>query len=220
MLTDFGEAVLQNLEALVPVGTTQADLALELGLCAWMHQCDTELDEALDRLWDVRGAVLVAGGLDPASEPIPFGGRNPQAALVNLAIYLGNLLGRASAHARCDPAAVVDRAGGRHSPRRPRRVRAGHRRLRELRTSWPGPAIGGRSVAGWRTTRPPLSRRPAPSASARWPIPSTGGPTGSPSTMSAAECGRRITGFVCDSGRLTRLRRRPVVGGDAVAARR
>jgi len=134
MLTDFGEAVLQNLEALVPVGTTQADLALELGLCAWMHQCGTDLDEALDRLWDVRGAVLVAGGLDPASEPIPFGGRNPQAALVNLTIYLGNLLGRASAHARCAPAAVVDRAAATLASATPR-VRAGHRRLRELRTS-------------------------------------------------------------------------------------
>jgi hypothetical protein len=132
--TDFGQAVLRNLEALVPAGTTQADLALELGLCAWMHQCDTDLDEALDRLSEVREAVIVAGGLAPATEPVPFGGRDPQTALVNLVIYLGNLLGRASAHAGCEPATVAARAEAELSSVTPR-VRAVHRHLRELRSS-------------------------------------------------------------------------------------
>jgi hypothetical protein len=132
--TDFGEAVLRNLEALVPPGTTGADLALELGLCAWMHQCDTDLDDAVDRLWEVREALLRAGGLDPATEPIPFGGRNPQAALVNLAIYLGNLLARGTAASGSDPATVVARAGeALSSPAR--RVPRGRHRLGELRSS-------------------------------------------------------------------------------------
>ncbi len=127
--TDFGEAVLRNLDTLVPPGTTGADLALELGLCAWMHQCDTDLDDAVDRLWEVREAVLRTGGLDPITEPIPFGGRDPQAALVNLAIYLGDLLARATAASGSDTATVVARAGeALSSPaHRPRR-RLGERR--------------------------------------------------------------------------------------------
>ncbi len=130
--TDFGEAVLRNLEALVPPGTTAADLALELGLCAWMHHCDTDLDEALDRLWEVREAVLRTGELDPTTEPIPFGGRDPQAALVNLAIYLGDLLVRAAAASGSDAATVVARAGEALSSPAHRRPR---RRLGELRSS-------------------------------------------------------------------------------------
>ena len=112
-IADFGEAVLRNLDTLVPLGTTQADLALELGLCAWMHQCDADVDEALGRLRDVREAVLEAGRLDPAIEPVPFGGREPQAALLNLVLYLGTLLVRAASNAGCDAASVVDRAAGR-----------------------------------------------------------------------------------------------------------
>ncbi len=131
---DFGEAVLRNLEALVPLGTTQADLALELGLCAWMHQCDTDLDEALDQLWEVRAAVLTAGQLDPATEPIPFGGRQPQAALVNLVVYLGNLLTRASASSGHDLSTLVDRATAHLASPAPRPRFAG-RQLRELRSS-------------------------------------------------------------------------------------
>ena len=38
-----------------------------------MHQCDTDLDEALDRLWDARGALVAAGGLDPVTSPSPSG---------------------------------------------------------------------------------------------------------------------------------------------------
>ena len=130
--TDFGEAVLRNLDTLVPPGTTGADLALELGLCAWMHQCDTDIDDALDRLWEVREAVLRTGGLDPITEPIPFGGRDPQAALVNLAIYLGGLLARSTAASGSDTATVVARAGEALSSPAQRRPR---RRLGELRSS-------------------------------------------------------------------------------------
>jgi hypothetical protein len=132
--TDFGEAVLRNLPALVPPGTTRADLALELGLCALMHRCDVDLDDALHRLWEVRGALLVAGGLDPTTEPIPFGGRDPQSALVNLAIYLGDLFARARATTRSDTATMTARAGEALSSPPPRSP-AGRRPLRELRTS-------------------------------------------------------------------------------------
>jgi hypothetical protein len=94
-----------------------------------MHQCDTDLDDAVDRLWEVREAVLRTAELDPITEPIPFGGRDPQAALVNLAIYLGDLLARATAASGSDTATVVARAGeALSSPaHRPRR-RLGERR--------------------------------------------------------------------------------------------
>ena len=131
---DFGEAVLRNLETLAPPGTVQADIALELGLCAWMHRCDTDLDEALDRLWGVRGAVLEAGRLDPDTEPIPFGGRQPQSALVNLVIYLGELLVRAASSSGWDTRTLVDRAC-EHLASPAARSRFGGRRLRERRSS-------------------------------------------------------------------------------------
>ncbi len=133
-LIDFGQAVLRKLDTLVPLGTTQADLALELGLCALMHRCDTDVEEAMDQLWQVREAVLAAGQLDPAIEPIPFSGREAQAALLNLVIYLGNLADRAAANARCDTADLVARAEVALVSATPR-VQLVHHRFRGLRTS-------------------------------------------------------------------------------------
>ena len=71
---DYAPAVLRSLHVLVPSGTTQADLALELGLTAWMRVSGTELEDALRQMWGIRQAVLEAGDMDPGIEPIPFGG--------------------------------------------------------------------------------------------------------------------------------------------------
>ena len=131
---DFGEAVLRNLEALVPRETTHADLALELGLTAWMRQSETDLDEALDQLWEAREALVAAGGLDPVTEPVPFGGRAPQTALLHLAVYLGTLVDRAAANAGCDTGTIVRRAVDALSARPPG-LRSRRRQLRERRTS-------------------------------------------------------------------------------------
>jgi hypothetical protein len=102
--------VLRSLHVLVPSGTTQADLALELGLTAWMRASGTDIEDALRQMWCIRQAVLEAGGMDPAIEPIPFGGSSSRLDLLNIAIYLGNLVDRAAAGQGCDRDVIVARA--------------------------------------------------------------------------------------------------------------
>jgi hypothetical protein len=106
----YGPAVLRSLHVLVPSGTTQADLALELGLSAWMRVSGTELEDAISQMWAVRQAVLEAGDMDAAIEPIPFGGSSARLDLLNLAIYLGNLVDRAAAHQGSDTRTIVETA--------------------------------------------------------------------------------------------------------------
>ncbi len=105
--SEFASAVLRSLPVLVPAGMTQADLALELGLSAHMQMCDTEVDEAIGQMWAIRQAVLEAADMDVSIEPIPFAGRCERLGLLNLAIYLGNLVERAAAHQACHADTIV-----------------------------------------------------------------------------------------------------------------
>lgn len=109
-ITEFGPAVLRGLPALVPAGMIDADLALELGLSAHLQRTDTEVDDAMAQMWAIRQAILEVSDLDASTEPIPFGGRSGRLGLLNLAIYLGNLLGRAAALQDCDRHTIVTRA--------------------------------------------------------------------------------------------------------------
>lgn len=111
---------------------TQADLALELGLSAHLQMSDIEVGDAIARMWAVRQAILEASEMDPAAEPIPFGGRCERLDLLNMAIYLGNLVGRAATLNDCDPDAIVARAMVRPVIRQ---VRASTTDLRQLRSS-------------------------------------------------------------------------------------
>ncbi|MGD0312136.1 MAG: hypothetical protein ABSC90_06720 [Acidimicrobiales bacterium] len=107
---DYAPAVLRSLHVLVPSGTTQADLALELGLTAWMRVSGTGVEDALRQMWCIRQAVLEAADMDPGIEPIPFGGSSYRLALLNMAIYLGILVDRAAASQGCDRDVIVTRA--------------------------------------------------------------------------------------------------------------
>jgi hypothetical protein len=127
---EFGPAVLGNLPALVPDGMTEADLALELGLSAHLQTCGLEADEALDELWAVRQAILEATDMDPATEPIPLGGRSDRLGLLHITVYLGHLVHRAARHQGCEPESVVRRASLRPVLTQVRTPRAGLRRLR------------------------------------------------------------------------------------------
>ncbi len=129
---EFGSAVLRSLPVLVPAGMTQADLALEMGLSAHLQMGGVEVDDGIAHLWAVRQAILEASGMDPSIEPIPFGGRSGRLDLLNMAIYLGNLLERAAARNACDPDAIVTRALGRPVLYQ---VRSSVEDLRALRTS-------------------------------------------------------------------------------------
>jgi hypothetical protein len=72
------------------------DLALELGLSAWMRLAGVGTAEARAALLALREAVVGAAGLDPASEPVPFIGRDPRQDTLILAAYLCDLLIRAA----------------------------------------------------------------------------------------------------------------------------
>ena len=50
--------------------------------------------------------------MDSSIEPIPFGGRDERLELLNMALYLGNLVERAAALGHCDAEAIVDPGGG------------------------------------------------------------------------------------------------------------
>jgi hypothetical protein len=84
------------------------ELALELGLSAWMRMAGVGLFEARAALSALRGAVVQAAGLDPSTEPVPLVGRDPRQDTVVLAAYLCDLLARAASGP--DRAAVVARA--------------------------------------------------------------------------------------------------------------
>jgi hypothetical protein len=129
---DYAPEVLRSLHVLVPSGTTQADLALELGLSAWMHVSGTELADAISQMWEIRQALLEAGDMDAAIEPIPFGGSSDRLDLLNLAIYLGNLVERAAAHQECDKETIVAKALDRPVLQR---VHMAAPEVRELRSS-------------------------------------------------------------------------------------
>jgi len=101
---DFAPAVLRGLARLGPFDPSRADLALELGLSAWMRLGQTDLDEARATMLHLRAALLEAGRMDAHTEPVPFSGRSPRLDMLGLASYLGNLVDRAASSAQCDPA--------------------------------------------------------------------------------------------------------------------
>jgi hypothetical protein len=104
---EFAPAVLRGLRVLAPSGQTEPDLACELGLTAWMRLTGTDAEDAARHLRAVRHAILEAGGLDVATEPVPMGGRSSRLALLNQIVYLGDLLARAAAHRGCDGETLI-----------------------------------------------------------------------------------------------------------------
>ena len=107
--TRFAAVALTGLAGLGP-GAPVGDLALPLGLSAWMRLSGVGLAEAASVLADLRGAVLGATGLEHNGEPVPFRVPDPRQDLLLLAGYLGDLLHRAAAATGSDRTAVAARA--------------------------------------------------------------------------------------------------------------
>jgi len=97
MEEDFGAALVHGLAELGPVDPFSGDLSLELGVSVWLRTSGTPLLEARGRLLFVRELIIMVGGLDPATEPVPLVGRSPRADVLNLVSYVGDLLRRAAA---------------------------------------------------------------------------------------------------------------------------
>ena len=72
-----------------------------------MRLTGTELEDAPGHMWAIRQAVLEAGRMDAAIEPVPLAGRSPRLDLLNLVAYLSHLVVRAAAHQRCHPDAII-----------------------------------------------------------------------------------------------------------------
>jgi hypothetical protein len=101
--------VLRGLAKLGPFDPSKADLALELGLSAWMRFSGINLDDARSTMLEIRSVLLEAGDMDSRTEPIPFFGRSPRLDVLNLATYLGHLVDRAASSANSEPGLIVER---------------------------------------------------------------------------------------------------------------
>jgi hypothetical protein len=129
-IPEFAPAVLRSLPALVPAGMTQPDLALELGLSAHLQASAVDPGAALTQLWAIRQAILEVADMDSSIEPIPFGGRDERLELLNMALYLGNLVERAAALGHCDAEAIVERAAAHPVVHQAPAIGADRRQLR------------------------------------------------------------------------------------------
>jgi len=108
----FGPALLCGLAELGPVDPFSGDLSLELGVSVWLRRSGTSLVDACGELFEARTAILEASAMDPDTEPVPFVGRSPRLDVVNLALYVGDLLRRAAATSGTKVQIVAERAIG------------------------------------------------------------------------------------------------------------
>jgi hypothetical protein len=106
----FAAVALAGLATFGPPRLGGPDLALELGLSAWMRLAGVGTAEARASLFALREAVVGAAGLDPASEPVPLTGRDPRQDTLLLAAYLCDLLTRAAGTSGVEHQVVVARA--------------------------------------------------------------------------------------------------------------
>jgi hypothetical protein len=106
----FAPALLRGLSTLGWADCSESDLALEMGLSAWMRLGGVDLESARGQMLVIRDALLEAGEMDTSSEPIPLSGRSPRLDTLHLATYLGTLVERAANCADCEPSQIVERA--------------------------------------------------------------------------------------------------------------
>ncbi len=111
--------LLRGLTILGPGDRPGPDLALELGLSAWMFRNQTDLYGVHSMLPALRAAVLEAAEIDPAHEPVPFVGRSLRDDVLSSVAYLGELLERAAAGTGCSADELAERAIARIGELRP-----------------------------------------------------------------------------------------------------
>jgi len=84
--------------------------AVPFGLTAAMARSDVGPSDVVDALMVLRDAMVEAGALDAASEPVPLIVGEPAVAALSLASYLRQLLDRAAAHTGAGRDEVAERA--------------------------------------------------------------------------------------------------------------
>jgi hypothetical protein len=107
---DFSALVLRGLADMGLRGENEGELCLELGLSAWIARSGECLIDAPPLMLTMRAALISASGIDADEEPLPFRGVNPRLDVLNLAVYLRELIGRAASAGHCDGVIMVERA--------------------------------------------------------------------------------------------------------------
>jgi len=97
-LTDADRAVglTRGIATLIPDDLSTGNLGLELGLSLWMQRADLPLSDACAILLTVRDALVETSGLDRDHEPIPLLAGDDRTATLGLAIYVHDLVDRAT----------------------------------------------------------------------------------------------------------------------------
>jgi hypothetical protein len=109
--SEHPQLVPEILRGLVELGLDEpagSEIALELGVSVWMRRSGADLESVRSAMIRLRGALVSAGDLDPASEPLPLLGRSDHRDVLTLVSYLGGLVGRAAVSAGCEPGDLVE----------------------------------------------------------------------------------------------------------------
>jgi hypothetical protein len=93
---DFACEVLRFLAQLSDDGPLGISLSLPFGLSASMKRHGLGLDETISAILSLRRDLLSLPGIDAASEPVPLRVPDRVMFVLNLAVYLDGLLGRAA----------------------------------------------------------------------------------------------------------------------------
>jgi len=93
---DFACEVLRFLAQLSDDGPLGISLSLPFGLSASMKRHGLGLDETISAILSLRRDLLLLPGIDAASEPVPLRVPDRVMFVLNLAVYLDGLLGRAA----------------------------------------------------------------------------------------------------------------------------
>ncbi len=102
--TEHPQLVPEILRGLVEFGLgdpSGSEITLELGVSIWMRRSGADLEAVRAAMIRLRGALVEAGELDPATEPLPLLSPSDRRDVLTLVSYLGGLVGRAASSAGC-----------------------------------------------------------------------------------------------------------------------
>lgn len=108
MRAEFAGDVVRFLARLAEEGPVGVSLSLPFGLSASMKRYGLSLDETIRAVLSIRAALLSVSGLDTATEPVPLRVADPVLFVLNLAVYLDGLLGRAARVLGLSPGEAAD----------------------------------------------------------------------------------------------------------------
>jgi hypothetical protein len=85
-------------------------LTVSFGLSAWMRRSSVGFEQAWEGVMMLRAALLEAGGLDRATEPVLLRAADARTALVNMTVYLDGLVSRGARRTGADRSEIIAQA--------------------------------------------------------------------------------------------------------------